>query len=191
MTLHKGRNFVIIGAVLAALILVMGALILFPKSLTKVVNGSPQNSHKLTIVKESSQQIFPYLVPKADPAWQFDAKSPVFDQTKGIVKYNVILVNSNSTVTISQQKMPQELKPVPSSAKFNKFIIDSNVTFSKPVGPGTAYFREALKNGVSANGATTVIYAANDSLLFGQSGTILDYDIWAKLLGSMQLVSSK
>jgi hypothetical protein len=153
-----------------------------------LVGRWPSGSNRqpsLKIIKEASQSGFDYLVPGSNPAWQFDPKSPVFDATKGVVNYPVVLRDGNVKITISQQKMPEELKPYDQSPKFNQFIISSNVTFSEPVGKGKAYFRTALQNGAPAGGATTVIYATTDVLVFGQAGAILDYATWAKLLESL------
>ncbi len=191
MTLLSRNKWVIFGVVLGAILLIVIALRLSQKTLPKLVSGPAKTSDNLTIVKENSKAVFPYLVPKADSAWQFDASSTLFDQTKGVVKYNLILKQGNSKVTISQQKLPDELKPVPNSAKFNQFIIASNVNYSVSIGAGKAYFRVAQQNGAPASGATTVIFATNDVLLFGQSGTILSYDEWSKILGGMQLSGAR
>jgi hypothetical protein len=190
MSLPNRSNIkLIVGSVLLLSILV-GGVIFATKLSPKVASGS-KSSDKITAVNEPTKAVFPYLVPKTDPAWEYNSDSTVFDQTKGIIKYKMTLNGTNTTVTISQQKLPEELKPIPNSAKFNAFIIASNVNYSQPVGAGKAYFRVAQQNGAPARGATTVIFATNDVLLFGQSGSILDYDKWSKLLGSMQLTSAR
>ncbi|GEM_PF-2849394 len=180
-----------LASALVLVVFAVGAATLVQRALSIVTPGGAKNTHKLTVVKEASQAGFIYLVPKSDPAWEFDASSPVFDQTKGVVNYKVKLKDGNTNITISQQKTPEELKPVPSSAKFNQFIVASNVTFSEPVGEGKAFFRAALQNGAPAHGSTSVIYASGDILLFGQAGAILPYDKWAKLLSSMEQVAAK
>jgi hypothetical protein len=177
------NKWIWLGGTLVAVVFAMGVMSLFEKASSTV----HQSKGKLTVVKEASQASFDYLVPGTDQAWKFDPNSPVFDQTKGVVNFKVILKDNNVSVTISQQKTPVVLKPVASSAKFNQFILASNVTSSEQVGSGKAYFRAALQNGAPASGATTVIYATDNVLIFGQAGSILSYDKWANLLASMHL----
>jgi hypothetical protein len=191
MSLPSLRNRFIIGGLLAACVIVVAIAIQTPKAISRVVSGAPHNSDKLTIVKENTKAVFPYLVPKPNSAYQFDPESTLFDQTKGIVKYNVILKDKNTKITISQQKLPEELRPVPDSAKFNQFILASNVNYSLSIAGGKVFFRMAQQNGAPASGATTVIFATNDVLLFGQSGDILSYEKWSKLLGEMVLTNAR
>lgn len=154
------------------------------------VNGQKVNKGTLTVVKDASKASFDFWVPASSPDWTFDPKSPVFDATKGVVDYQMKLA-SGSNVTISQQVMPAELMPYDTSAKFNQFIMSSNVALSEPVGKGKAYFRAAVSNGAPANGADTVIYATDQILMFGQAGEIMPFDKWAKLLAAMQPLSSQ
>ena len=142
------------------------------------------------MVKDASRSGFDFWVPLPNSDWTFDAKSPVFDSSKGVVDYQVKLA-SGVGVTVSQQVMPEELKPRDVSPKFNQFILNSNVTLSEPAGKGKAYFRAAESNGAQANGADSVIYATDNILMFGQSSEIIPYDKWAKLLAAMVPVSSQ
>jgi len=176
------------GLVVPMLAIALVVLVIEGASLLHLPGGSHQQQAqqgKLTVVKDASKAGFDFLVPTASNDWQFDVKSPVFDASKGVVNYKVKLADG-SNVTISQQPMPDELKPWDSSAKFNQFINVSNVTMSEPVGNGKVYFRAALTNGAPANGATSVIYATDDILMFGQAGEVLGYDKWAKLLEAMK-----
>ncbi|HEY2003905.1 MAG TPA: hypothetical protein VGH44_02210 [Candidatus Saccharimonadia bacterium] len=189
------KKWRVIGAVLA-LLLVVGFVNLVGEvaSLLHIhlpsisLNNQKVQQGTLTVVKDASKASFTFWVPAASPDWTFDPKSPVFDASRGVVDYQMKLTGG-TIVTISQQVMPDELKPWDTSAKFNQFISQSNVTMSEPAGKGKAYFRTTLTNGVPANGADTVIYANDDILMFGQAGEILSYDKWAKLLAAMMPVS--
>ena len=156
--------------------------------LPKVTAGHKAQQGQLTVVKDASKAGFDFLEPVAGSDWQFDAKKVVFDSSKGVVDYPVQLADG-TTVTISQQPMPDDLKPYDKSAKFNQFISSSNVSLSEPVGQGKAYFVTALSNGAPANGATTAIYATDKILMFGQAREVLPLDKWAKLFAAMQAQS--
>lgn len=186
------KGWRIAGAVVALMLIVglvfmlieMGSLLhlhlpkLSPHAQSKTTQG------KLTVVQDASKAKFNFMVPADNPQWQFDAKGVVFDATKGVVNYRLTM-SDDTKVTISQQPMPDQLKPWDSSAKFNQFIAASNVTMSEPVGQGKVYFEAALSNGAPANGATTAIYATDKILMFGQAQGVLPFSKWAQLFGVM------
>lgn len=154
--------------------------------LVKVVRGQDADTPGAVTYNNAA---FPYLVPKHKD-WDFKSDSVVFDQGKGVVKYQVVLKDPSLPVVISQQVMPSELKPQ-TSAKFNQLVLSSNVVRSQEAGKGKVYFQAALTNGAQANGATNVMYATDDILLFGHAPMVMGYDKWAELLSSMELTGKK
>jgi hypothetical protein len=148
------------------------------------------NSGKNGKVTTINNAKFDYLVPEQGGDWKFDDDKTAYDQAKGVVKYTATLQSVNVDVTISQQVMPEELKPR-GSAKFEGFIKDAKPTTSQKAGDGTVYFLPALENGAPANGSDIIIYATDDRLLFGRAGRVLGYDVWAKLLAGMTKTSPK
>jgi hypothetical protein len=190
------KKWRVIGVVVAVVLAVVGLVEGAREPASLFHGGHPskqqhaQAGGQLTVVKDASKAGFEFMAPMASNDWKFDAQSPVFDSAKGVVNYQVKLANGTN-VTISQQQMPAELTPWQSSAKFNQFILNSNVAFSQAVGEGKAYFRAAMTNGHPANGATVVIFATDGVLMFGQAGDVLPYDKWTKLLAAMKPVKSQ
>jgi hypothetical protein len=151
----------------------------------KVVKGQDAKVKGLAVGAGSAK--FTILTPThAD--WDFDDKSLIYDEIKEVVKYQLTLRDADMKVVISQQKMPEELKPT-TGAKFNQFILSSNVVRSEPVREGKVYYQAALTNGAQANGTTTVIYATDDVLMFGNAPAVMAYDKWAVLMSSMSKTS--
>lgn len=164
----------------AVLVLVWGVGKLFHHSKPK---GKTVQS-KLTVVTDPTKAGFNYLVPSADGI-QFDAQSPVFDSSKGVVDYEVVA--DGSQITISQQPMPADLQPWATSQKFQAFVVSSDVAVSEPVANGKIFFRQAIQNNAPAVGETdTIIYATNDILMFGQGTNFVSYSEWVKLVNAMQ-----
>jgi hypothetical protein len=129
---------------------------------------------------------FNYLVPGPDADWSFDQKTVAQDQTKGLVEYKVQWVNLATTVTVSQQQLPAQLKPRDGN-KFAGFIGDQKPAKSEDVGLGKAYYLPFMVNDELSDTSTNrVIYATDDILMFGQSNRQLSYDLWSRLLLSMQ-----
>lgn len=152
--------------------------------------AAKSSSPKIGVVHDVKDAPFNFLVPGANAAWTYDTSSQRFDPDKGVMQYGVKLTYSNDVVTISQQLMPDELKPVKSD-KFMAFINSSNVVRSQQAGPGTLYFIGMNQVGGSAPGTDAVIYATDDILLFGRTGSVVGYDAWAGLMASMKKEASK
>lgn len=148
-------------------------------------HGNSASNVKQVDVLSVDRADFDYFVPASSDAWKFDAKTAVFDKTSGVVKYGVQLTYAGITVTISQQKFPDALKPR-SSSKFSNFVDSFNPSRTQDSGRGTVYFKATLQNGAAANGSDTVMYATDDVLMFAQAGSVLGYDAWSKLLTAMQ-----
>jgi hypothetical protein len=183
------RRVVFGGAVLAAVVLV-GAWEL-SRELSRLGGTGGRNNtvHIVGNTDGAAQSPFDYLAPAAEDDWKYDSSATVFDASKGVVNYKVQLTDGGGVI-MSQQQMPAELKPQ-TSAKFTQFILANNVAQSRSSGKGTVYFQPALTNGSPANGATTVIYATDDILMFGRATAVLPYDKWVKLLGGMAKVPRK
>jgi hypothetical protein len=147
----------------------------------KVVKGKDAKVQGMAVGAGNAK--FTYLTPShAD--WDFDVNSVVYDEIKEVVKYQLMLRGADLPVVISQQKMPEDLKPI-TGAKFNQFILSSNVVRSETVVGGKIHYQAALVNGAQTNGATTVIYATDEVLLFAHAPAVMAYEKWALLLGSM------
>jgi hypothetical protein len=132
---------------------------------------------------------FAYLIPK-NRDWELQSNSVVYDEGKGVVRYQLMLKDADLPLVMSQQVMPDELKPQ-TGAKFDQLVLASNVVRSQAAGKGKVYFEAALTNGVQANGATNVIYATDDILMFGHAPTVLAYDKWVALMASMEKTAAK
>ncbi len=191
----KSRSiWIVLGTLAVAAVFVVGLLTVahglisdlhWPWASAGRVGQAQQLQGKTDEVTSIDNAKFSYLVPARDAQWQFDSSSTAYDQAKGIVKYLVTIKQGSVGVTISQQAMPADLRPR-GSGKFAAFINNLKATRSQDAGSGKAYFLLALENGAPADGSDTVVYATDDILMFGRSGSILDYDVWAKLLASMQ-----
>jgi hypothetical protein len=188
------NKWLVLGIGVAAVVFVVGLVTILrgvglavTPTLTQVRGGERSEAGVAASVSKAK---FSYLAPDNDKAWKLDDKSLVYDESKGVVKYQIAQKDGGATIVISQQKLPDDLKPQ-TSAKFTQFILASGVARSQEVGLGKVYFQQALLNGAPANGATTVIYATDDILLFGHAGMVLDYAKWSKLLGDLRMVSPK
>lgn len=190
--LHDRRQLKkIVGVALIGVVFVVGLMTVLQKvgswlpDVASLTHPKQSPNIKTTEVLDVKKADFPYLVPGKDDAWKYDATSPVYDKTTGVVKYAVRLNYTQVDITFSQQKMPDALKPR-DSAKFTGFINNANPARSQNTGRGTVYFLAALQNGAPANGADTVIFATDDVLMFGKAGRVVGYDAWTKLLGTMK-----
>jgi hypothetical protein len=183
----------LIGMAVAAVVLALGLSeaarevgLVFPKR----VHTQPA-ANKTGQVTSIDNADFAYLAPKTDPDWTFDAKQTAFDQTKGVVQYKVTFNNDGVSVTISQQVMPEQLKPR-GSEKFIGFVRDQKPMRSQEVGEGTVYYLPALQNGAPApDGSDTIMFATDDILLFGRASVVVKSAEWTKLLGSLKAKSPK
>jgi hypothetical protein len=126
---------------------------------------------------------FEYLLPGYSSGWKMDDDSKAYVPSKSIVKFNLLL--GATATTITEQMLPPALAPRQSAA-FQSFVMGSKVSRSQDVGSGTLYFLPALQNGAPANGADTIIYATDEVLMFGRSGSVVGYDKWVKLFESMK-----
>jgi hypothetical protein len=174
---------------MAAIAVVLVGVVIW-KVWPSAANTGKSKSPKISVVHEVKNAPFNFMVPSPNAAWSYDEKSLTFDPDKGVMKYILRLNFAQADLTVSQQVMPDELK-VPKSSKLSAFIQASNVVRSQQAGDGTLYFVAALQNGAQANGADAVIYATDDILLFGRTGSILGYDAWANLMASMRKQASK
>jgi hypothetical protein len=176
---------------LALVVFAVGIITVVEKA-GSILPGQARKSPGPTIkvVQEIKKAPFNFLVPGTSDAWSYDGKSLTFDPERGVTKYNVKLKYANADVAISQQVMPDQLKPQ-KSPKFMEFIQTSNVVRSQQAGAGTIYYVAFVQNGAQANGADAVIYATNDILMFGRTGSALGYDAWANLMTSMIKQDSK
>jgi len=178
--------------VIAAVLLVVG-LVTVVRATGSVTGGLLTGLRKGPVVEPVKQaQVtsinnanFTYFVPATDDNWTFDTKTTAYDQQHGVVKYVVHLKYPVTDVTVSQQVMPNALKPR-GSDKFKGFIKDLNVSSSQDVGAGTLYYFPALENGAPASGSDRVVFATDGILLFGQAGQVLHPDAWSKLLVAMR-----
>ena len=127
---------------------------------------------------------FPYLVPAGDAAWLSEDDKKQTDPTKGVITYPLTFLQNNTQVIVSQQQLPADLQPLDSD-KFKAFIKDQNPVRDQEIGDGKLYFLPAMQNGQPANGASTVIYATSDILLFARANEIVDWKDWAKLMAAM------
>jgi hypothetical protein len=132
-----------------------------------------------------AQAGFAYLMPADDAGWKVDEPSAAYEDSKGIVKYNLQLTNARTVVTVSQQAMPAQLLPRKGSA-FLTFIGDSKPTRSVEVNGGTLYYLPSLQNGVPAAGSDTVILVSDSVLLFGRAERVVGYDGWLALMTAMK-----
>ena len=155
-----------------------------PKVISQAVAATSGESAPTTI----DQASFTYLVPASDPVWSYDKQSAVYDAGKGLVKYDLTFTNAKVKASLTQQMMPDQLKPRGSS-KFEAFITASKVARSQPTGNGTVFFLSALKNGAPANGSDTIIYATDSILMFGRSDGVLSYDAWVTMLSRLKPVA--
>ncbi len=185
----------VIGLALAALVFAVGLAEVvrevrtFTSHLAKTVSHI-QASKSGTVITINNAN-FDYITLGRDDAWTFDDKLTAFDQSRGVVKCVVTLKQGNVTVTISQQKMPDQLKPR-GSDKYNSFVDAQKPMSSQDVGLGKVYYLPALVNGSpAADGSDTIIYATDDILMFGRAGAVLKSDTWMKLLTSMQKTAPK
>jgi hypothetical protein len=188
---HKNK-WIIIGAVLV--LAVAAVLVEVGRELGNHDSGhTPKSNHKVNTVGKISDvknATFDYLEPADQSDWDFDDKSVIFEQENGIISYHINLKKAGTTVVVSEQQMPDDLKPQ-SSTKFTQFILSSNVSRSQDAGIGKVYFQPALSNGAPTEGSTTVIFATDDILMFGRAGKVLDYETWTMLMGAMRMVSPK
>lgn len=159
-----------------------------PKTAVTPMSQSAQQQLAPTS-SSTSRAPFRYLAPKTDAAWNAALDAKYYDGATGALKYVVTLKQGNVLVAISQQNMPEKLKPR-GSANFMAMINDAKITNSRDIGQDTLYFIPALMNGVPANGATTVIYATDSILLFGKSDSVVSFDNWEKLIKSLSTVTN-
>jgi len=183
----RGIGVFIMGAIFAVGLISIasyGARLLPHKAAPKPKTGTSAVSNAVSDVATIDGATFSYLVPGKSADWSVLGTGQAFDKAKGVAKYTIVLNNNNVHVTMSQQAMPVALMPRGSVA-FSNFINGSKVSRSQDVGDGTLYYLPALYNGAPANGTDTVIYATDSVLLFGRAESIIGYDAWAKLVGSL------
>lgn len=185
---RKWRPRELVGVGLVGGIFLIGALTVWQRVSHQVQglvdSGKTSGNVQTVNVLDVDRANFGYYIPGTSDAWKFDKSKAVFDKTSGIVKYPVTLTYASTTVNITQQKFPDNLKPR-DSGKFQNFIDSANPVRSQDAGKGRLYFMAALQNGAPANGSDTIIYATDDVLMFGRASTVLGYDAWAKLIASM------
>jgi hypothetical protein len=170
-------------------IFLIGALTLWQRVSNQVqglvdASGSTARNVKTVDVLNVNRADFDYYVPGSSDAWKFDQKSAAYDQVSKIVKYNVHLNYSGASIAVTQQRLPDQLKPR-GSDKFINFIDSANPSRSQGTGKGTLYFMATLQNGAPASGSDTVIFATDDVLMFARAGTVVGYDTWSKLIATM------
>lgn len=180
-----------LGVMAAGIVFVVGAITVVQqvgkfttRAAKTVLTATSSNSNPSSTSTGASGVNFAYLVPSQSADWTFDSTQIVFESDKGLVKYSVGLTNAKVSVTITQQSLPSKLRPKGSS-EFEAFIAGAKPTRSTVAGLGTVYYLPALKNGSTANGSDTIVFATNDILMFGRSDSVLGYDAWAKLLAAM------
>jgi hypothetical protein len=129
---------------------------------------------------------FSYWVPGSDTDWTYDPKSIAVDSQHGVITYAVKFAGGDVTqAKISQQRMPDPLKPV-GGVSWKHFIQQEKPVTNQSAGDGTIYYLPALANGTQvSDGSDTIIFASDDILLFGQSTGVLKAAQWSKLIGSM------
>ena len=178
--MSRGKFFAVI---LASAVFCVGAVTLLKivssvtGKLAKDVTGGT-TAGKLSVVKNAA---FAYWVPGSDPAWTFDPRSKVVDQAHGVITYAITFASGSVPVKVSQQQMPEALKPVGGSA-WKRFIDQEKPITDQPVGDGTIYYLPALANGTQvSDGSDTIIFSSDNILMFGQAGSILKSAQWSSL----------
>ena len=151
--------------------------------LAKVVTGGSTLAGKVSIVQNAN---FAYWVPGSDPGWTYDPKSKAVDPAHGVITFAVNFTGSPQIkVKISQQQMPDTLKPV-GGGSWKHFIDQEKPVTDQPVGDGTIYYLPSLVNGVQASdGSDTIIFASDDILMFGRASEVTKSAQWSKLIDSM------
>jgi hypothetical protein len=185
---RRKTALIVAAVVVVAVVVVVGVVAEIGRAGSSRAHTSQKPAIK--VVQDVKDAPFDFLVPGVSAAWTYDAKSLTFDADKGVMKYGIKLNYANTDVTISQQRMPAELGSR-ETPKFKEFIVSSNVVRSQQAGNGTVYFIAMMQNGAQAPGADAVIYATNDILMFGKTGSLLGYDAWTALMDSMSKQSSK